>query len=226
MVELRSNSNDSGRAGGANVVVADRASIPPNSGAQTVSLAGISAGGGESQTLTVTLSGNTNSTLIPNPAINYTSPNATGVLGYTPAANQSGTATLTVAGGFTNNGLIELTNNTAGYSATLAVTTGPLINAAGATIHSLAPVPGGSRTLAAPLDNQGVVTVDYPLLATGTIEQRNSLTIPVSRTLTVSGLLSLHPGSVTTVDGTLVKNGGCTNLGGTITGSGTGATCP
>src|SRR5688572_33363175 len=41
-----------------------------------------------------------------------------------------GTTTLTVANGFTNHGLIELTNNTAGYSSTLAVTAGTLVNAA------------------------------------------------------------------------------------------------
>ena len=44
--------------------------------------------------------------LIPNPTVNYTSPNTTGSLTFTPAANASGSATLTVTvndGGASNN---------------------------------------------------------------------------------------------------------------------------
>ena len=62
---------------------------------QTVSLAGISAGSTESQTLRVTASSN-NLALIPNPTVTYTSPNATGSLAFTPVANKFGTATITV----------------------------------------------------------------------------------------------------------------------------------
>src|SRR5256712_7233275 len=56
---------------------------------------GISAGGGESQTLTVTALSN-NTGLIPNPTVSYTSPNATGSLSYTPVANANGSAIITV----------------------------------------------------------------------------------------------------------------------------------
>ena len=76
---------------------------------QTVSLAGISAGGGESQTLTITAVSN-NPSLVPKPTINYTSPNATGSLTFAPAANQSGTALITVTvddGGGTANGGVQ-----------------------------------------------------------------------------------------------------------------------
>ena len=52
------------------------------------------------------------------------------------------------------------------------------------------------------------------------------MTVATGRTLTVSGLLSLYSGSSTTVTGALVKTGTCSNLGGTIGGTGTGATCP
>ena len=52
--------------------IADPAAIPEDSGLQTVNLAGISAGGGESQTLTVTATSD-NTGLIPNPTVNYTS---------------------------------------------------------------------------------------------------------------------------------------------------------
>gem|GEM_PF-6966012 len=69
--------------------------IDEDGGLQNVSLTGISAGGGESQTLTVTVtSGNTN--VIPNPVISYSSPNPAGALRFTPTTNASGTALITV----------------------------------------------------------------------------------------------------------------------------------
>jgi Bacterial Ig domain/FG-GAP-like repeat len=75
--------------------IADPAAINEEAGLQTVNLAGISAGGGESQALAVTATSN-NTGLIPNPTVTYTSPNATGSLTYTPVANASGTAVITV----------------------------------------------------------------------------------------------------------------------------------
>src|SRR5262249_21342034 len=65
----------------------------------------------------------------------------------------TGFSNLTIANGFTNNGAIELTSVSAGYSSNLTVTNGVLTNASGGTISSL-PGAGGSRTLAASLDNQ------------------------------------------------------------------------
>jgi hypothetical protein len=75
--------------------IADPAAINEDAPQQTVNLAGISAGGSESQTLQVTATSN-NTGLIPNPTVTYTSPNATGSLAYTPVLNQSGTAIVTV----------------------------------------------------------------------------------------------------------------------------------
>ena len=69
--------------------IADPASIPEDSGLQTVNLAGISAGGGECQTLTVTATSD-DTGLIPNPTVKYTSPNATGSLTYTPVGDAAG----------------------------------------------------------------------------------------------------------------------------------------
>ena len=69
--------------------------IAEDAGPQTVDLTGISAGGGESQTLAVTASSN-NLALIPDPTVAYTSPEPTGSLYFTPTANAHGTATLTV----------------------------------------------------------------------------------------------------------------------------------
>jgi hypothetical protein len=62
---------------------------------QTINLSGITAGGTQSQSLSVTATSD-NPGLIPNPDVVYTSPGATGSLSYKPVANQSGTAVITV----------------------------------------------------------------------------------------------------------------------------------
>jgi hypothetical protein len=70
--------------------------INENAGLQTVNLSGISSGAAnEAQTLTVTAV-SSNPGLIPSPMVNYTSPNTTGTLGFTPAPGSYGTATVTV----------------------------------------------------------------------------------------------------------------------------------
>ena len=75
--------------------IANPAPIQEDAPQQTVNLTGITAGPQETQALEVTvLSSNTG--LIPNPTVSYTSPNTTGTLAYTPVANQSGTAVVTV----------------------------------------------------------------------------------------------------------------------------------
>ncbi len=89
-------------------VIPDPAAILEDAGLQTVNLSGITAGGGETQTLSVTATSG-NPGLIPNPTVTYTSPNATGSLSYTPVANQNGTAIITVTvmdnGGTANGGV-------------------------------------------------------------------------------------------------------------------------
>jgi len=73
-----------------NITIAEDASQ------QTVHLAGISAGGGESQPIRITsLSSDVN--LIPNPTINYTSPNQIGSLSFAPAADKAGIAVITLS---------------------------------------------------------------------------------------------------------------------------------
>src|SRR5947207_2534232 len=70
--------------------------INENAGTQTVDLSGISSGSqSEIQTLTVSAFSSKPS-IIPNPTINYTSPNPNGILTFSPAANAIGTATITV----------------------------------------------------------------------------------------------------------------------------------
>lgn len=88
--------------------ISNPAAILEDSGAQTVNLSGITTGGGETQVLTVTASSN-NTTLLADPVVTYTSPGGTGSLSYTPVANQSGTAVVTVTvtddGGTANGGI-------------------------------------------------------------------------------------------------------------------------
>jgi len=64
-------------------------------GEQVVSLTGITAGGGETQLLSITaVSDNTG--LIPDPTVDFDSQSSAGTLKFTPAADQFGTATITV----------------------------------------------------------------------------------------------------------------------------------
>jgi hypothetical protein len=69
--------------------------INEDSGPRVVSLTGISAGAGENQTLSVSVSA-TPSWLIPTPQVSYTSPSATGVVSFVPGTNMSGSGTVTV----------------------------------------------------------------------------------------------------------------------------------
>ena len=86
-----------------------------DSGASMVTLAGITAGAGDTgQTLTVTATSDT-PTVVPNPTITYTSPNSTGSLIFTPVADAFGAATITVTvmdSGGTANGGVNTTSRT------------------------------------------------------------------------------------------------------------------
>jgi hypothetical protein len=90
----------------------DPAPINEDAGGQTVNLAGITAGPGESQTITVTATSG-NPTLLPNPGVSYVSPSTTGALLYQPMPGQSGSATVTVTvkdnGGTASGGIDTLT---------------------------------------------------------------------------------------------------------------------
>jgi len=69
--------------------------LAENAPEQTVNLSGISAGGDESQSLQVTAT-SSNTALIPDPSVVYTSADATSSLVFTPVTDQTGTATITV----------------------------------------------------------------------------------------------------------------------------------
>ncbi|HKE60333.1 MAG TPA: Ig-like domain-containing protein [Pyrinomonadaceae bacterium] len=88
--------------------IANPADIAENSPQQTINFSGVGAGDSEIQSLVVTATSN-NPTLIPNPSVSYTSPQATGSLNYTPVAGQAGDAVITVtvgdSGGTANGGV-------------------------------------------------------------------------------------------------------------------------
>jgi Bacterial Ig domain/Fibronectin type III domain len=81
-------------------------SVNENAATKTIAISGITSGAAnEVQTLTVTAT-SSNPSLIPNPSVNYTSPNQTGVLKLAPVTYASGKAVITVTvndGGLTNN---------------------------------------------------------------------------------------------------------------------------
>src|SRR5205085_7936707 len=77
--------------------------------------------------------------------------------------NQNGT--LTIPTGLTNTGTIDLTTVNGGYGVTLTVSGGPLTNAPSGTITSSTGA-AGTRTINAQLDNQGALTVSFPLTLT------------------------------------------------------------
>lgn len=75
--------------------ITNPAVIPPSSGQQTIALTGITAGANTTQPLTITATSD-NPALIPNPTVNYTAPNSSGTLTYTPVAGAQGSANITV----------------------------------------------------------------------------------------------------------------------------------
>ncbi|MEQ8786202.1 MAG: Ig-like domain-containing protein [Pirellulaceae bacterium] len=142
--------------------IADPAPIDEDAGPQNVGLAGITAGPNESQTLMVTAV-SSNPGLIANPTVTYASPSATGMLTYTPAGNQSGTAVITVT--VTDSGSNTPPNDNSiqrSFTVTVnAVNDAPQI--------SVSPVPYIEGDPATVLDDQATLTdVDTPTVVSVT----------------------------------------------------------
>jgi hypothetical protein len=137
--------------------------INEGAGQQTVNLSGIGSGAAnESQTLIVTAS-SSNTGLIPNPTVSYTSPNSTGSLTFTPSpyANGSATITVTVNDGGTSNNVM---------SRTFAVTVNGINNA---------------PTLTKPADltiseNAGQQTVNLTGISSGAANENDTLVVTAS----------------------------------------------
>lgn len=91
-----------------------------------VNLSGITSGTGEAQPIRVTAS-SSNTGLMADPTVNYTSPNATGIITIAPLADQSGTTTITVTvedGGIDNN--LTTTADNLTFNRTFDVTVNPV----------------------------------------------------------------------------------------------------
>jgi hypothetical protein len=139
--------------------------ILENAGLQTVNLSGISAGNGDSsQNLTVTAS-SSNTALIPNPTVAYHPNDPTGSITYTPVANQSGTAVITVTvkddGGTASGGIDTVTKS---FTVTVtAVNQQPTLDAIPDPAHIL--------------ENDGQQRVDLTGITAGPNEPSQSLTV-------------------------------------------------
>ena len=95
--------------------IANPAPVGENSGPQTVTLSGITAGLGDTgQALTVSVQ-SSNPAVIANPTVNYTSPSTTGTLTFTPIPYAIGNSVISVTvtdnGGVANGGLNTLTQS-------------------------------------------------------------------------------------------------------------------
>ncbi|MGV2334800.1 MAG UNVERIFIED_CONTAM: hypothetical protein LVR18_12015 [Planctomycetaceae bacterium] len=93
---------------------------------QTVSLSGITAGGGENQPLRVSAT-SSDSSIIANPTIVYSSPDATGTLKFTPVPDQFGSVDITVEvmdGGL--DGDLATTEDNGTFSLVFSVTVNPV----------------------------------------------------------------------------------------------------
>ncbi|MCX6892809.1 MAG: Ig-like domain-containing protein, partial [Verrucomicrobia bacterium] len=139
--------------------------INANSGLQTVSLSGITAGPtNEPQTLTVTAT-SSNTGLIPNPTVTYTSPGASGSIAFIPVPDAYGSATITVTvndGGTSNNIVSRSFSVTVNQAPTISAINNRVI-AAGATTPALpftigdAETPLASLSLSATSSNPALV---------------------------------------------------------------------
>lgn len=169
-------------------VIGNPAAILEDASAQTVNLTGISAGPSESQTLTVTAV-SSNVELIPNPNVTYTSPNTTASLNYTPVADQSGTATITVTvkdDGGTAAGGIDVTTRT--FTVTV---TPPVVN--------LAPTLDPLSDPAPILQDAGLQTIQLSGISAGSGETQNLSVTAISSN---SGLIPTPTVSYTSPNGT------------------------
>ncbi|HHY84619.1 MAG TPA: tandem-95 repeat protein [Verrucomicrobia bacterium] len=134
--------------------------VDEDAGAQTVQLSGISSGApDENQTLTVTAT-SSNPSLIPHPVVNYTSPNATGTLTFTPVANGFGSATITVT---VNDGQSANATTTRSFTVTVNPVNDP---------PTLNPIANLGIT-----ENAGLQTVPLSGISSGAANENQSLSI-------------------------------------------------
>ena len=125
----------------------------------------------------------------------------------------SATLSVTATAGLTNNGLIDLTqiggNNP--LTATLNVSRGTLINAAGKTIRAAAGT-GGLRALDAQIVNNGIIDVDAPLSVSNF--ERTFTSIGGTLDIAAGQTLSITSGTTLLGSGTQLPGAGTLELAG------------
>ncbi|MFS8085237.1 MAG: hypothetical protein ACMG6H_06370, partial [Acidobacteriota bacterium] len=174
---------------------------------QTVNLSGITPGPSyeSSQTLTITATSN-NTALIPNPTVSYTNPNTTGSLSFTPVANVSGSALITVTvkdnGGTANGGVdtfvrtftvtVNSVNDaptfTKGADQTVNEDAGPQTVANWATAISTGPADESAQTVTFQVTgntNPGLFSVAPAISSTGTLTYTPATDANGSATITI-----------------------------------------
>lgn len=180
--------------------------ILENAAAQTVNLTGLSAGPANesAQTLTITAT-SSNTNLVPNPTVTYTT-GATGSLHFTPVANASGSATITVTvkdtGGTATGGVDTITKTftvnvafvnhapsfTKGADQLVAKTAGAQTIAGWATNISAGPANEAAQhlTFQVTTDNPNLFSVAPAISPTGTLTYTLSTTAFGSANVTVT----------------------------------------
>jgi hypothetical protein len=157
--------------------------INEGAGLQTVNLSGITSGAtNELDTLGVTAT-SSNPGLVPTPAVNYTSPNTTGSVTFTPVALAFGSATITVTvndGGATSNVI----------SRTFTVTVNPVNQAP--TLNTLANVTIN--------EGAGLQTVNLSGITSGATNELQTLAVTASSSNT--GLIPTPTTTYTSPDAT------------------------
>lgn len=137
---------------------------------QFVALSGISAGEGETQALRV-IATSSNTAVIPNPSVNYISPNPQGSISFTPVANRFGSATITVTvedGGLDDN--LSTTGDNGTFTRTFQVTVNP-VNDAPVMTNLGGDVTYRENVVVARICNSALVQdVDTPTLTNGTLQ--------------------------------------------------------
>ena len=196
------------------------ATIPVNSGLQTVQLSGITDGDNGLQFLRITATSN-NTALIANPTLSYLSPNTTGTLTYTPVPGASGTATITVVvqdnGGTVGGGVDTFITSFLVTVSTNLVNHAPTIN----PVTSPAAIPTNAGVQTVNLTGLGIGPGDSGQLLSIIASSSNTALIP---TPTVTYTNPNTTGTVTytpvpnaigtaTITLTLMDNGGTANGG-------------
>jgi len=181
--------------------------VSENAGLQTVTLTGITSGAiRESQTLTVkAVSSNTG--LIRNPIVNYTSPNTTGSLSFQPAVNRTGTAIITVTvndGGVRNNSVTRKFAVTVPRSPSTTTGSRPVLTC---PLTNQVAVPGQTRSFA--VKATGKSTLKYQWKFDGAV-----LASAVSPTLTLENITTNQSGVYTV---TVTDRNGTTNSAASLT---------